>query len=457
MTVPAVQSSSACLPSFYVVGGSLPRNAASYVLRQADEALLAALQRSEFCYILTSRQMGKSSLMIRAVMRLEESGTQAVVIDLTALGQNLTAEQWYKGMLNRMASQLNLEDELDDFWEGCSNKSPLDRWMTALQQIVLVRIREPLVIFIDEIDMVRSLPFPTDEFFAGIRACYNHRDIEPTLNRVTFCLLGVASPSDLIQDVQITPFNIGRRIELQYFTTEEARILSFGIPASGRSGETLLRRVLYWTGGHPYLTQRVCEQVAENANILLEPDVDRLCDALFSRAAVQIESNLSFVSNRILRSGLDIAGLLELYQRVYVGERVADDSTNPLCEALRLSGIVSRADGALKVRNRIYAQVFDKGWIQANMPNAELQRQKQAYRKGLLHALAICSAVLVAMIILIAIVSVTYRDAHEQRHHNKDRLFEQGVSTPTGTSEIIVRNVPKLPLKGHGNGTTTSA
>src|SRR6266852_3009207 len=60
----------------------------------------------------------------------------------------------------------------------------------------------PLVIFIDEIDAVRSLPFSTDEFFAGIRECYNRRTQDPAFNRLTFCLLGVATPSDLIQDTR---------------------------------------------------------------------------------------------------------------------------------------------------------------------------------------------------------------------------------------------------------------
>ena len=51
--------------------------------------------------MLTSRQMGKSSLMVRTAARLREEGVGVAVLDLTATGQNLTAEQWYDGLLGR--------------------------------------------------------------------------------------------------------------------------------------------------------------------------------------------------------------------------------------------------------------------------------------------------------------------------------------------------------------------
>lgn len=96
--------------------------------RRADLELYSGLIEGRFCYVLTSRQIGKSSLMVRTAARLREMGVAVAVLDLTAIGQSLTAEQWYFELVSRIGQQLDLE-----------------------------------------IDAVRSLPFSTDEFFAAIR------------------------------------------------------------------------------------------------------------------------------------------------------------------------------------------------------------------------------------------------------------------------------------------------
>src|SRR5262249_41555255 len=153
-------------------------------------------------------------------VRLQQEGSTVLILDLQKLGQNLTPEQWYDGLLAHLSERLDLEDQLDDFWSEHPHLGPMQRFFSALVQVALPHIRKQLVLFVDEIDIVRTLPFSTDEFFMGIRQCYVGRATDPELNRLTFCLLGVTTPADLIRDSRTTPFNIGTRIELTDFTQE---------------------------------------------------------------------------------------------------------------------------------------------------------------------------------------------------------------------------------------------
>jgi hypothetical protein len=429
--------------SFFVVGGTLRRDAPSYIERAADQTLYRALQAGEICYLLTARQMGKSSLMVRTAARLRENGARVAVLDLTSLGQNLTAEQWYNGLIERAGQQFRLEDEVEDCWQRFPQLGPMRRFMRVLSDVVLPLRDDRVVIFVDEIDAVRSLPFSTDEFFAGIRECFNRRSSDPQMDRLTFCLLGVATPSDLIRDTRTTPFNIGRRVELTDFTEQEAMPLVQGLGADDGGGSALLRRVIYWTGGHPYLTQRLCLAVAEDGAVRNPSTVDRLCQELFlSHRARDRDDNLLFVRERMLRGEVDKAGLLTIYGRILEGKAVKDDETNPLISVLRLSGITRVDNGVLNLRSRIYKEVFNRDWVTSNMPGAELRRQRAAYLRGLKRALA------VTLPLLLIAVLFFYRGLYLAQNTLAERHFE----SPKPPAFWASSRIPAAGEQGQASG-----
>ena len=361
--------------------------------------------------------------MTHMVKRLREQHVAPAVLDLSSQGFSLSAEQWVNGLLEQLGRRLKIEDEIEDFCEAHPHLSPLQLWQKALRDVVLEVLPGQVVIFIDEIDVVRSLTFSTDEFFAAIRACYNARTEDPTFARLTFCLLGVATPADLIANPRLTPFNIGTRIDLTDFSREEARALEPGLGPNTETNRTLMDRITYWTSGHPYLTQRLCQAVAENDANLTERSVDACAERLFLSAKAQRQdSNLAFVHQRMLPAEEEArAGMLTLYAKVLSGKAVADSDTAAFVSELKLAGIVQAVRGQLKVRNRIYAQVFGHKWIEENMPGAELRRLREAYRKGMFRVGGLATAVL-TIISMLAFLAVS-----QANRANKNALKERSV------------------------------
>ena len=267
----------------YQVGGSLPMDAPTYVVRQADRTLCKALKKGQFCYILNSRQMGKSSLMVRMMHHLNHEGYNCAAIDLTRIGtENVTVEQWYKGLAIDLLRNFGLRKKVNfkAWWSDRLDISPVQRLGQFIEDVLLFEVNldnnksaQKRVIFFDEIDSILGLNFPVDEFFALIRSCYEQRNINPEsrYQNLTFAFFGVASPSELMSDRKRTPFNIGQAIELESFKKHEAQPLLYGLAEKVSNPQTILQEVLNWTGGQPFLTQKLCRLI-RSAEVAIPPN-----------------------------------------------------------------------------------------------------------------------------------------------------------------------------------------
>ena len=353
----------------FVAGGPVQAANGVYLTRTADRRLLELCLSKTFAYVLTSRQMGKSSLMVRTAEALERQGSRFVIIDLTEFGSWLSAEQWYGGIVESIANQLEIAG-WREWWQLHGGLGMAQRFSSFVREVVLNAISDPVVIFVDEIDSTLSLAF-SDDFFAAIRFLYHMRVSSPALNRLSFVLIGVASPDELMKDASRTPFNIGQRVDLADFTEEEAFPLVEKLNLSPIEATLFLHWVLGWTGGHPYLTLRVFRKFQEdNLNWITDDAVIR---QLYFGKGESPDSNLEFIRKMIVRDDAIRHGVLTTYEAICHGQVLRDEST-AVKTRLKLSGLVVATGGELRVRNRIYEQVFDRAWVE--LVRGELKKRK---------------------------------------------------------------------------------
>ncbi len=395
--------SSYSTPYEYKIGGSLPLNTPTYVMRQADEELFHHLQAGMFCYVLTSRQMGKSSLRVKTMNRLQESGMVCMAMDLTEVVElDITRNQFYKSITRHLAKSFNLLEQMDSFqdWWRDYEESPMQGLSCFVEEVLLkfepLRDKK-LVVFIDEIDSVLRLPFAVNDFFALIRCWHNNRADSHEYDRLTFCILGVASPYDLIKDANHSPpFNFGKSIELTGFKLEEAEPIAVGLKEKFKNYKPVLKAILDWTGGQPFLTQKLCKLIVEAESAPPRGREKQWVEKLVrSRIIDNWESqdepeHLRTIRDRLLRQGPQNRQLLELYQQILdnaesppdspeaLGAILADETPEKM--QLRLSGLVVKQNGNLRVTNRIYKSVFDAIWTEkalASLPGSSPVAQRE--------------------------------------------------------------------------------
>jgi hypothetical protein len=142
-----------------------------------------------------------------------------------------------------------------------------------------------------------------------------------------------------------------------------------GLAEKVSNPQTILKTVLAWTNGQPFLTQKLCKLIRNTTDDIPSHGEAEWLDRLVQTQIIdnwesQDEpEHLKTIRDRLLRSQQSVC-LLELYQRVLEQQEVVVVNSAVERELL-LSGIVIKQQGSLRVNNLIYASIFDRAWIEA--------------------------------------------------------------------------------------------
>jgi PAS domain S-box-containing protein len=137
----------------------------------------------------------------------------------------------------------------------------------------------------------------------------------------------------------------------------------------------VLKAILDWTGGQPFLTQKLCQIAAKNAQqsetVPLQLSLGMadfwveglVKTALLDHWEAQDEPiHLRTIRDHLFWHQTRTARILGLYQQLLEGEAVPSDDSREQSDLL-LSGLVVRSDNHLAIKNRIYREVFTLDWV----------------------------------------------------------------------------------------------
>jgi WD40 repeat protein len=121
-----------------------------------------------------------------------------------------------------------------------------------------------------------------------------------------------------------------------------------------------LAEIITWTGGQPFLTQKLCKLMGRAANSSVAEVVQQ---QVIDNWEVQDEpAHFKTIRDRLLGSAELKGKVLGLYQQILRQETIAF-ADSPAHQQLHLSGVVRQQSGKLCCYNQIYAAIFNQQWV----------------------------------------------------------------------------------------------
>lgn len=358
---------------FFSVGTPLHAVRAGYIRRRADDQLYNTVVSGRYVHVLAPDHSGKTSLIAATAARLESRGHKVAILDLEQLGDrdgSTDSGRWYYSVAYRLLRQLRIRYDLQSWWQDKSILSNRQRLFEFYSEVLLQHIDEPIVIFVDEIQCIESLSY-AGELLTSIRAAHNARMTDPDFSRLSFVLLGECDPVSLMQEAELSPFNVTQQVMLDDFSREELELFATELNRNHDDSVAALDRIFYWTSGQPYLSQKLARAVArESGDEDIESLVDRVATLqLGGRAALHNEPHMSHIHRSVVNDKKRFEPLLNLYGKIRKGIKVPADLGSALQRRLMAIGLLLIDDESnLRVRNKLYEMVFTARWANENLP-----------------------------------------------------------------------------------------
>lgn len=221
--------------------------------------------------IKAPEQMGKTTLLARVLSQARNQGYQALTISFELADSTVFTDlrQFSRWFCASVGQGLGLPNKLAEYWDdifGC-NSNTTDYFQTYL----LAKLDSPLVLALDNVDLVFEHSAIADDFCRLLRGWYDiaRRGDRNSATWKKLRLVVVHSTEVYSSlDINHSPLGgIGLVVELSELTPQQVQDVAqrHGLHWSATQVEKLMAMV----GGHPYLVQLALDSI-KHQNITLE-------------------------------------------------------------------------------------------------------------------------------------------------------------------------------------------
>lgn len=353
----------------FIAGGALPLGYPAYIVRKIENKIDNAIfNRHKNVYIRGPRQIGKTSLLFKLRERLKTTAWTCSFINLATMKKNLP--EWFEQIGEIIFQDCQLEGKYIPLKNLNDLRSFLLKRLGVGNDINPIK----LALFLDEIEGIFDVGH-SNEFLMLLRDLFQQY-------RGQFIIIAAGSVKarNLIGDPRMSPFNVADEIGIGDFSEEECSQLTENLKNFMPSIENVVRESIYfWTSGHPYLTQKICEIledrfISEKLSKVTKEDVDIIVNSEL------LLSEVDATDSHMLHVHKEMANLLpvqfDILKRILNGEKVYSTEKNSY--SLYLTGIIKTLDGKpFQMRNQIYLELLKKYYLNKEFASRFFVRRRK--------------------------------------------------------------------------------
>lgn len=215
------------------------------------------------------RQMGKTSLMSRILRQAEASDMAIVPLSFQLADSTVFSDldRFLKWFCLSVGRRLKMPNRLKELWDDDFYGSK-DNCTIYFEEYLLPESKKPIVLGLDEVDMVFQHEEVASDFFGLLRAWHESGKTTNLWKKLNMVIVHSTEVYVAALNINQSPFNVGLPIELPEFTSEQVQALAVrhGLDWQITEVEQLMRMI----GGHPYLVRVALYSIARGETDLFQ-------------------------------------------------------------------------------------------------------------------------------------------------------------------------------------------